>query len=134
MPMTGRCRLAVQWALFIAPLRTAASTTTVPSASAAVIRFLARNPAAGGRRAGRALGDDQAALRDGVEELRMCCRVSAIGAAWDQGDGGSAGDHSAAVGGLVDAVRRPADDGLSHGCEISAEIAGQLQAVARRGS
>lgn len=84
--------------------------------------------------AGRALGNDQAAVRDGVEQLGVRGWVCAIGAAWEHGDGGSAGDEGTAVGSLVDAVRRAADDGLAHGCEISAEVACLFQAVARRGA
>ena len=42
-PMTTRLISPAQFAVFSAPLRTAASTTTVPSETAAIIRLRERN-------------------------------------------------------------------------------------------
>ena len=42
-PITGRLTSDAQFAVLSAPLRTAASTTTVPSEAAAIIRLRARN-------------------------------------------------------------------------------------------
>jgi hypothetical protein len=88
----------------------------------------------GGRSSGRGLGDDHAALRDGLEQLRVRGRIGAIDSAGHHGDGGAAGGQNSAMGGLVDAEREAADDGLTHGGQLSAQVARLLHAVAGRSS
>jgi hypothetical protein len=59
-------------------------------------------------------------LRDRVEQLGVRGWIRAIDAAGHDSDRGAAGDQCAAVGGLVDAERKTADDRLPHGGELSA--------------
>ena len=68
-PMSGRCRRAAQVAVLSAPLRRAASTTTVPRVSAAISRLRDRNRALKGACPG---GDSETTAPCSA----MCSRIS----------------------------------------------------------
>ena len=110
-PISGRFRRPAQLAVLSAPLRTAASTTTVPRVSAAISRLRVRNRIRVGAPPGRQLGDDGAGLGEVVEQVAVGGRVGAVDAAGQHRDRRPARGERAPVGGLVDAEGRPGDHG-----------------------
>src|ERR1700751_3673326 len=90
--------------VFSAPLRRAASTTTVPRLSAAITRVRTRNP---GRAGGRPLAHGRPLRADIAEESVMTRRIVAIDAASKDGDRHPTGPDRAAVRAAVDAEPPP---------------------------
>ena len=105
-PIRWRLRRVAQLAVLRAPLRTAASTTTVPRVRAAISRLRRQEPPAGGRAPGRHLGDDAPSPAEVVEQVAVGGGVGAVGPAGEHRDVGAVDGERAAVGGLVDAERR----------------------------
>ena len=85
-PISGRLSRDVQLAVLRAPLRTAASTTTVPRDRAAMTPVAGQEPDPHGRTARRHLGHDRAVSAEVVEELLVRGRIGAVDAAGEDGD------------------------------------------------
>ena len=94
-------------AVLSAPLRTAASTTTVPRVSAAISRLRARNRSRVGAQPGAASETTSPDVGDVVEQRRVRRRVGPVGAAGQHRDRGARRGESPSVGGAGRCRRRP---------------------------
>ena len=104
---------AAQPAVLSAPLRRAASTTTVPRVNAAMTRLRLRNRTRVGDRPGASSETTAVVVAEMLEQSAVGCRVGAVDAAGEHRDRAAAGGEGAAVGGLVDAEGRAGDDGVA---------------------
>ena len=130
-PIRWRLSRVAQVAVLRAPLRTAASTTTVPRVSAAISRLRLRNrPRVGAQPGGTSRAP--APSRRGGRAASVGGRVGAVDPAGQHRDVGAVDRERAAVGGLVDAERRTGDDRVSGPDQAAGDAGRDLGAVGGR--
>ena len=123
-PRSRACR-----AVLTAPLRSPASTTSVPVARAAITRLRTRNLSLVTVRPGRPLADDHALGGDRFEQLGMADRVGHVDPARQYRDRHPVGPERAPVGRGVDAERAAGDHRPAAGRDRRGELGGHVGAV-----
>ena len=129
--MTGRWIRAAQLAVLSAPLRTAASTTTVPLPSAAITRLRARNRVRMGAQPGASSETTAPWPARWSRRSLMRRRVGTVDTAREHGHGRTVAGQRSPVCGLVDAERRAGDDRRAGPGESGRELGRLVGAIGR---
>ena len=133
-PISGRLSRSVQCAVFRAPLRTAASTITVPSESPAMSRLRVRKRSRVGEHPGASSDTTAPCCAEVVQQRLVRHGVRPVDAAGEHRHGRASPGQGSAVRGLVDAERRTGHHRGSRAAEVGADLAGHLRAVRRGGA
>ena len=123
---SARASAAVRWA----PLRSPASTTTVPAARPAMSRLRTRNRCRAGTDPGGYSRHDHARAGDPVEQRLVRRGIAAVDPAGQHGDRRAARGERSAMGGAVDADRGAGDHREPRRRQPGAELARDVHAVA----